>query len=228
MNKWQELGRALIPNNGGELKLSRRGEEYSIRLSGIRGELMNSRVHGSEEALAELGCVRLESLATARVLVGGMGMGFTLAAALRSVPASAQVTVAELIPDVVEWNRGPLGECAGCPLLDGRTRVYIGDVADLVAETQAGFDAILLDVDNGPEGLTQDDNQRLYSTRGLQILYRALTAEGTLAIWSAGPDPSFLIRLKKAGFHASVRTVRARPGKGSRHTIFLAHKGSAL
>lgn len=228
MNKWQELGRAVIPNNGGELKLSRRGEEYSIRLSGIRGELMNSRVHGSEEALAELGCVRLESLANARVLVGGMGMGFTLAAALRSVPESAQVTVAELIPDVVEWNRGPLGECAGNPLLDGRTQVYIGDVADLVAATQAGFDAILLDVDNGPEGLTQDDNQRLYSTRGLQILYSALTTEGTLAIWSAGPDPLFLIRLKKAGFHASVRTVRARPGKGSRHTIFLAHKGAAL
>lgn len=226
MNKWAQLGSVDIPNGGGVLTLSQRDAEFSIRLSGIRGELMNSRIHGSEEALAELGCARLAAVEAARVLVGGMGMGFTLAAALRSVGASAEVVVAELIPEVVEWNRGPLGDCAGHPLRDGRTRVHIGDVAELLAGARGAFDAILLDVDNGPEGLTQEDNQWLYSLAGLQATHRALRPEGTLAVWSAGPDPLFLIRLKKTGFHASSRSVRARPGKGSHHTIFLAKKGS--
>ncbi|MDH4041594.1 MAG: hypothetical protein OEV88_13130, partial [Gammaproteobacteria bacterium] len=216
MNKWVTLAAVAIPNNGGTLTLAQRDREFSIRLSGIRGELMNSRVHGSEEALAELGCARLRSAAGARVLVGGMGMGFTLAAALGMLPATAVVTVAELIPEVVDWNRGPLGECAGRPLGDSRTRVHIGDVAELVASAENAFDAILLDVDNGPEGLTHDDNQWLYSVAGLQAMRRALGPEGTLAIWSAGPDPQFVTRLKKTGFHTSVRTVRARPGKGSR------------
>jgi spermidine synthase len=213
MNKWTTLGTAPIPGKGGTLTLARRDKEFSIRLSGIRGELMNSRVHGSEEALAELGCARLGGVPGARVLVGGLGMGFT---------------VAELIPEVVDWNRGPLGECAGMPLLDARTRVHSGDVAALLAVTESGFESVLLDVDNGPEGLTNEDNQWLYSAAGLQAIYRALSEEGMLAVWSAGPDPLFVIRLKKAGFHTSVRTVRARPGKGSRHTIFLAKKGSAL
>lgn len=228
MNKWVTLAAVDIPNGGGTLTLAQRDREFSIRLSGIRGELMNSRVHGSEEALAELGCARLQSSAGARVLVGGMGMGFTLAAALRCLGASATVTVAELIPAVVDWNRGPLGECAGYPLRDDRTRTYIGDVAALVAAAENAFDAILLDVDNGPEGLTQSENQWLYSLPGLAALKRALGPEGTLAVWSAGPDPQFVTRLKKAGFHASVRSVRARPGKGSHHTIFLGKKGSPL
>lgn len=227
MNQWAILGTADIPNGGGELKLSKRGHEFSIRLSGMRGDLMNSREHGSEEALAELGCARLNAVDHARVLVGGLGMGFTLATALKSLSPSAQVTVAELIPAVVEWNRGPLGECAGQPLQDERTRVHIGDVAQLLIASKATFDAILLDVDNGPEGLTHTDNDWLYSSDGLCALYKSLRPEGTLAIWSAGPDPLFLIRLKKCGFHAFVRTVRARPGKGSRHTIFLAQKGTA-
>lgn len=228
MNRWVTLAAVDIPNNGGTLSLARRDAEFSIRLSGIRGELMNSRVHGSEEALAELGCARLQAAPGARILVGGMGMGFTLAAALAAVPACAVVTVAELIPEVVEWNRGPLGECAGRPLQDSRARVHLGDVAKLIAGSHDAFDAILLDVDNGPEGLTHDDNRWLYSAAGLKALYRALGAAGTLAVWSAGPDPLFVIRLKKAGFHAAVRPVRARPGKGSHHTIFLARKGSPL
>jgi spermidine synthase len=228
VNKWQVLAAVDIPNGGGTLTLAQRDQEFSIRLSGIRGELMNSRVHGSEEALAELGCARLASIAGARVLVGGLGMGFTLAASLKTLPASAVVTVAELIAAVVEWNRGPLGECAGRPLDDHRTRVHIGDVAELVAGSHNAFDAILLDVDNGPEGLTHVDNQRLYSLAGLRTLYRALGPEGMLAIWSAGPDPQFVTRLKKTGFHVTVRSVRARPGKGSHHTIFLAKKGSVL
>ncbi len=228
MNKWQTLAAVDIPNGGGTLTLAQRDQEFSIRLSGIRGELMNSRVHGSEEALAELGCARLASVAGARVLVGGLGMGFTLAASLKTLPASAVVTVAELIPEVVEWNRGPLGACAGRPLDDHRTRVHIGDVAELVAGSDSAFDAILLDVDNGPEGLTHVDNQRLYSLAGLRTLHRALGPEGMLAIWSAGPDPQFVTRLKKTGFQVAVRSVRARPGKGSHHTIFLGKKGSVL
>ena len=228
MNKWKTLGTANIPDDGGEMRLLQRAQEFSIRLPGIRGELMNSRVHGSEEALAEIGCERLDAVTEAHVLVGGLGMGFTLAAALKAVSPAAIVTVAELIPAVVEWNQGPLGECAGYPLRDTRTRVHVGNVADLVDSGTPEFDAILLDVDNGPEGLTQSDNQWLYSQEGLEHMYQALHPQGTLAVWSAGPDPMFLIRLKKARFHASVRSVRARPGKGSHHTIFLAHKGLAI
>jgi spermidine synthase len=224
MKPWRVLGIAQIPNNGGELKLSQRDQEFSIRLSGIRGELMNSRVHGSEEALAELGCKGLLDVADAQVLVGGLGMGFTLATALKSVASTATVTVAELIPEVVEWNQGPLGECAGKPLQDNRTQIHLGDVGQLLTEKHQSFDAILLDIDNGPEGLTHEDNSWLYSTQGVNAMYQALRPEGIVTIWSAGPDPMFTIRLKKAGFKAETRTVRARPGKGSRHTIFLAQK----
>ncbi|WP_027858175.1 spermine/spermidine synthase domain-containing protein [Marinobacterium jannaschii] len=224
MNPWTVLGIAEIPNGGGELKLSQRGEEFSIRLSGVRGELMNSRVHNSEQVLAELGCAHLSSAKDAQVLVGGLGMGFTLAAALKAVPASAKVTVAELIPDVVEWNQGPLGACAGNPLQDSRTRVHLGDVAGLFKDAQPTFDAILLDVDNGPEGLTQTDNHGLYSMAGLAAIRCAMRPGGMLAIWSAFPDDAFLTRLKKAGYKASSKMARARVGKGSRHTIFLAKK----
>jgi spermidine synthase len=224
MKPWRVLGIAQIPNNGGELKLSQRDQEFSIRLSGIRGELMNSRVHGSEQALAELGCKRLLDMADTQVLVGGLGMGFTLATALESVASTATVTVAELIPEVVEWNQGPLGECAGNPLQDNRTQIHLGDVGKLLTEKQQSFDAILLDIDNGPEGLTHEDNSWLYSTQGVKAIYQALRPEGIVTIWSAGPDPMFTTRLKKAGFKAETRTVRARPGKGSRHTIFLAQK----
>lgn len=189
---------------------------------------MNSRVHGSEEALAELGCARLAKTENAEVLVGGLGMGFTLAAALESVCASATVTVAELIPEVVDWNRGPLGDCSKRPLEDPRTQIHIGDVSDLFTQKNSAYDAILLDVDNGPEGLTHSDNDQLYSLGGLERIYRALTPHGTLAVWSAGPDPMFLTRLKKAKFRVTAHTVRARPGKGSRHTIFMAQKGPAF
>jgi len=224
MNPWTVLGVAQIPNDGGELTLSQRAEEFSIRLSGVRGELMNSRVHGSEEALAELGCAKLANEENAHVLVGGLGMGFTLAAALKAVSASSKVTVAELIPEVVEWNRGPLGDCAGKPLQDNRTHVHQGDVGECFKNGGAKLHAILLDVDNGPEGLTQSDNNWLYSLDGLNAMFNTLHPEGMLAIWSAGPDSLFTIRLKKAGYKVTQRTVRARPGKGSRHTIFLAQK----
>ena len=220
-----ELGTAQIPNDGGVLKLSRREQEFSIRLSGIRGELMNSRAYNSEQQLAVLGCAHIIKGSTpAKVVVGGMGMGFTLAAALAAVPASATVIVADLIPEVIEWNRGPLGECAGRPLDDSRTKVHVGDVGELLVDRKEVYDAVLLDVDNGPEGLTHSDNNWLYCVDGISEIYNSLRPEGVLAVWSASPDTMFTIRLKKAGFKVEVRTVRERPGKGSRHTIFLAKK----
>jgi len=224
MDSWTAIGKTKIPNSDGELTLSQRGEEFCIRIAGVPGDLMNSRVHNSEEALAELACDRLKTVEDARVLVGGLGMGFTLAAALNAVSASTQVTVAELIPVVVEWNRGPLGECAGHPLKDSRTRVQVGDVAELIGNKNQSFDAILLDVDNGPEAMTHSDNEWLYSLKGLGAIYKSLRPEGIVAIWSARQDQLFSIRLRKTGFNVSIRTVRARIGKGSHHTIFLAQK----
>ena len=222
MNSWVLLAKAKIPGNGGEMELLQRAGDYSIRLVGVRGELMSSRETRSERALAELGCAHLAAAEAARVLVGGLGMGFTLAAALSVLSAAAQVTVAELVPAVVEWNRGPLGQCAGHPLQDPRSRLYLGDVAGLVSAPEPAFDAILLDVDNGPEGISHTDNQWLYSLDGLAALYNALNPEGALAIWSAGFDPLFNIRLKKSGFTVDLRTVKAP--KGRRHTIFIARK----
>lgn len=224
MIPWIPLGTAKIPNDGGELKLSQRGEEFSIRLSGIRGELMNSRLYNSEIELSRLGCAYLKSIDNAHVLVGGLGMGYTLAEALKMVNHSSQVTVAELIPEVVSWNKGPLGECAKNPLKDPRTKVHIGDVKELLTTKKSSFDAILLDVDNGPEGLTHSDNDWIYSLEGLKDIYQTLRPKGMLAIWSAGPDYLFTVRLKKAGYDVDTRVVRARKGKGSRHTIFLARK----
>ena len=224
MIPWKLLDKVEIPNGGGELKLLQREDDFSIRFSGIRGELMNSRLYNSEEALAKLGCAHLKSTADAQVLIGGLGMGFTLAAALKVVSQSAKITVAELIPAVVKWNRGALGERAGNPLLDERVLVYTGDVVDLFNKKKPIFDAVLLDVDNGPEGLTHTANNRLYSLNGLKAIYNSLRKEGMLAIWSATPDNTFLRTLIKAGFKATTQTVRARVKKGSRHTIFLAKK----
>ncbi|MCK9535263.1 MAG: hypothetical protein M0Q98_11315 [Pseudomonas sp.] len=224
MKALNKLATAIIPNNGGELTLFRREDEFSIRLSGVRGELMNSRVFNSEQELAKLGCAHIKDQDKAEVLVGGLGMGYTLASALECVTAHSRVTVAELIPEVVEWNQGPLGACAGHPLHDPRCQVRLGDIVDLIKLEQPDFDAILLDVDNGPEGITHSNNNWLYSARGLEALYNSLRPEGMLAVWSAGADSMFVIQLKKAGFKVEVRTVRGRPGKGSRHTIFLAKK----
>jgi len=224
MIPWVQLGKAQIPNNGGELTFSQRDEEFSIRLSGIRGELMNSRVYNSEKELSQMGCAHIQATEIANVLVGGLGMGYTLSEALRMVSDRSQVTVAELIPQVVEWNQGPLGKCANNPLNDPRTSVHIGDVKELLTTHQPTFDAILLDVDNGPEGLTHSDNNWIYSLQGLQDIYKVLRPKGMLAIWSAGPDYLFTKRLKKAGYDVSTRIARARKGKGSKHTIFLAKK----
>lgn len=224
MIPWTHLGLAKIPNNGGELELTQRDKEFSIHLKGVRGELMNSRMHSSEDALAELGCAHVKHTPNAKVLVGGMGMGFTLTAALKATTASSTVVVAELVPDVIEWNKGPLGECAGRPLDNDRVVVKLGDVAELFKAQQPEYDAILLDVDNGPEGFTHGDNNNIYSLSSLAAIRQTLKPKGMLAVWSAYHDPKFTTQLKKAKYKVETKTVRAHNGKGSKHTIYLAQK----
>lgn len=223
MRPWVLLDSAAVPGNGGELRLYQRGEEFSIKIVG-RGELMNSRDHGSEDALAELSCARLTATATPRLLIGGLGMGFTLAAALRYSAEQAEVVVAELLPAVVVWNRGPLGAHAGHPLEDPRVTVREGDVARMIKAEAKAFDAILLDVDNGPEGLTHKKNNWLYSMEGLNAAYIALRPQGILAVWSAGPAAEFVQRLRKVGFEVEEVRVRARGTKGARHIVWFARR----
>lgn len=223
MTPWVLLDSAQVPGKGGELRLYQRGDEFSIRIVG-RGELMNSRTHGSEEALAELTCARLSACPNPRLLIGGLGMGFTLVAALRHLGEQAQVTVAELVPAVVSWNRGPLGEQAGYPIQDPRVSVTEGDVARVIEAEQQAYDAILLDVDNGPEGLTRKQNDWLYSMDGLNAAYAALRPKGVLAVWSAGPAEDFLQSLKKVGFEVEEERVRAHGKKGPRHFIWFARR----
>jgi len=221
MRHWTLLGEALIPGTDRFLVLYQGKDDFSIKIAGGH-ELMNSRKHGSEDALGRLPCQWSRHAAAARVLIGGLGMGFTLAAALKSVGPQAQVTVAELIPEVVEWNRGPLGECSGRPLDDPRTRVYVGDVAKLLRRRRASFDIIALDVDNGPEGLTISSNNWLYSDAGIAAAQDALSPGGIAAYWSAGPDQGFHDRLRRCGFLVEETTVHAHGNKGARHTIWLA------
>jgi spermidine synthase len=224
MRHWTQLGEAPIPGAGKSLILYRGKDDFFIRISGGM-ELMSTRKHGSEDALGSLPCRRLKNKETAQVLIGGLGMGFTLAAALRELGAGARVTVAELIPEVVEWNRGPLGEYSGMPLDDPRTKVHIGDVAQLLRRSDACFDVIALDVDNGPEGLTKSANDWLYSMPGIIAAQTALSPTGVLAYWSADPDPAFHDRLRRCGFMVEEKTVFAHGKKGARHTIWLATVG---
>lgn len=223
MARFELLGTAIIPGKGTQLRLLQRNEEFSIRIAGVSGELMNTRLHGSEDALATLACERIVDHPAPKVLIGGLGMGFTLAAALQSLGDTAEVVVAELVPEVEQWNLGPLGSAAGYPLKDPRARVHIGDVVKLIKDSPASYDAILLDIDNGPEGLTRKENDWLYSPAGIEAAQAALRPDGILAYWSAGQDPTFTERLKRAGLTAEAVTVRAhRPGKGARHVIWLA------
>ncbi len=223
MARFEQLGTAIIPGKGTQLRLLQRNEEFSIRIAGSPGELMNSRLHGSEDALATLACERLADNPAPRVLIGGLGMGFTLAAALQSLGPRAEVTVAELVPEVEQWNLGPLGSAAGYPLRDPRARVHIGDVVALIRPSPGAYEAILLDTDNGPDGLTRTENDRLHTTAGIAAAQSALLPDGLLAYWSAGQDPAFTERLKRAGLSVEPVTVRAhRPGKGARHVIWLA------
>jgi spermidine synthase len=223
MKPWVVLDEVRTP--GGTLvTLKRRDREFAIFAG--RDNLMSSRSYGSEEALAALGCVQARTLARPRVLVGGLGLGFTLRAALDLLPRTASVTVAELLPRVVEWNRGPLGPLAGHPLADARVRVEIGDVASLLRGSRGRFDAVLLDVDNGPVAMMAEGNAGLYSDRGASEAHRALAAGGVLAVWSAGDDREYQRRLRRAGFTVTVEHARARGKKGAHYTIFLASRSS--
>lgn len=221
MRHWTQLGEAPIPGTQQSLFLYKGKDDFFIRVSGGL-ELMSTRKHGSEDALGRLPCQRLKQPAKARVLIGGLGMGFTLAAVLTEVGPEAEVTVAELIPEVVDWNRGPLGEFSGKPLDDPRTRIHLGDVAKLLRQSHRCFDVIALDVDNGPEGLTKRANDWLYSTPGIAAAQDALSANGILAYWSADPDQAFHDRLRRCGFMVEEITVFAHGKKGARHTIWLA------
>lgn len=221
MIPWQLLDSAPVPGENGDLRLYRRDGEFSIRVEGA--ELMNSRVHGSEEAMAELACARIASLPCPRVLIGGLGMGYTLAAALKRLGAESRLVVAELVPAVVAWNRGPLAALAGRPLDDGRVMVRECDVAQTLKEEHGAYDAILLDVDNGPRGLTRKGNDRLYTAPGLAAAFAALRPGGVFALWSAGPNRTFGRLLGKAGFAVDEHHLRARgPGRGGYHTIWIA------
>jgi spermidine synthase len=199
----------------------RRGAEFSIRLG--HNELMNSRLSGSEEALATIACERIRTRERPRILIGGLGMGFTLRAALAVLGTEARIIVAELVPAVVAWARGSMAEIFGKSLTDPRVSVVEADVGHLIRSGSSPFDAILLDVDNGPEGLTRKANDALYGLKGLRAAHAALRSGGVLAVWSSGPDLNFTQRLRKTGFDVREVRVRARGARGgARHVIWIA------
>jgi spermidine synthase len=227
MNPWKLLGRAQTPGGGAELVLYQRDSEFSLKAD--NRELMNSRVYGSEEAMARLGCQKLAKHPGARVLIGGLGMGYSVRTALDILGHDARVVVAELVPAVVEWNRGVLADLAGRPLDDGRAELHGTDVVQLIKAAGGDYDAIMLDVDNGPEAIVRKGNDWLYSVSGLATTYAALRRGGTLAIWSAGPQPAFVRRLRRAGFQVDEVKVRARGRSnrkgGAHHVVWIATRG---
>jgi spermidine synthase len=221
MIPWVLIDVAKVPDQGGELRLMRRGEEFSIMAGAI--ELMSSRLSGSEEALAALACDHIAGRPKPRLLIGGFGMGFTLRAALARLGPRAQVSVAELVPAVIAWAKGPMAHLSAACLDDPRVTVHAGDVGDLIRAHEARWDAILLDVDNGPEALSRRANDRLYDAAGLLAAGRALKPGGVLAVWSSARHAPFVRRLQQAGFTVQEHAVRASGGKrGARHLIWLA------
>jgi spermidine synthase len=223
VNPWSLLDTAQVPGGGGELRLMRRGDEFAIMLGS--NQLMSSRLSGSEEALATLACERIRTRERPQILIGGLGMGFTLRAALAALGTKAQVTVAELVPAVVTWARGPMAEVFGRSLTDPRVSIRETDVSHLIRASRSMFDAILLDVDNGPEGLIRKANDALYNLKGLNAIRRALRRGGVLAVWSSGPNPLFSNRLRDAGFDVNEVAVRATAKRsGARHVIWFATK----
>ena len=221
MKRLVEIDRSAVPG-GAEMVLYRRNDDFVVLVDGR--ELMGSRAHASEEQLAVLACAGLRAVAGARVLIGGLGMGYTVRAALRTVGADARVDVAELVSAVVGWNRGVLAHLAGAPLSDPRVHVIEKDVAHVLKEAEAHYDAILLDVDNGPAALTSPLNARLYDAAGLTRAMRALRPGGVLAVWSTSDHPAFTERLTRAGFATRLERPSARLGGGARHVVWLAHK----
>ncbi|HWB81535.1 MAG TPA: hypothetical protein VG755_41525 [Nannocystaceae bacterium] len=218
MIAWEQLDTAQAPG-GGVLTLHRRGDEHMIRIDGA--ELMSTRKHGSESTLAELALAELHGRKAPHVLIGGLGVGYTLAATLAACGPDARVVQSELSDAVVRWNEEIIGAHAGHPLRDPRVRVELGDVVDSIARASGEYDAILLDVDNGPDALTRPGNAKLYRTDGLAAAHRALTHGGVLAIWSAAPDDAFTKTMGKAGFQVKVVQARGVRGRGVRHTLWL-------
>ncbi len=220
MIPWVQIDSATTPDGDGELRLKRRGAEFSIMLGA--NELMNSRLSGSEEALARLSCARIAGRPRPNLLIGGLGMGFTLRAALAELGEDASVTVAELVPAVIDWARGPLADLFAGSLDDPRVTVQLADVGAVIRSAGQAFDAILLDVDNGPEGLTRKGNDALYDLAGLRASHAALTPGGVFAVWSSAPDNGFTKRLKQAGLSVEEVKVRANGKRGARHVIWIA------
>jgi spermidine synthase len=223
MIPWSQIDTARVPGADVELRLMRRGSEFSMMLG--QNELMSSRLSGSEEALATLACRRIAAVKRPHLLIGGLGMGFTLRAALAVLGTGARITVAELVPAVIAWARGPLAEIFGDSLSDSRADIQAADVIGVIRTNLSAFDAILLDVDNGPEGLVRKANDALYDSRGLKAIHRALRRGGVVAVWSSGPNPSFSKRLRDAGFGVDEVAVRATTKRsGARHVIWFATK----
>ncbi|HEU0096506.1 MAG TPA: MnmC family methyltransferase [Rhizomicrobium sp.] len=220
MIPWVHLDTATVPGDNSQLRLMRRGDEFSI-LAG-NTTLMSSRMSSSEIVLAEISCERLRGRRNSHTLIGGYGMGFTLRAALAGLGKDARVTVAELVPAVLAWARGPMAELAAGCLDDPRVSIHEGDVGAAITSAQSKFDAILLDVDNGPDGLSRAANDRLYDLQGLKAARRALRPKGLLAVWSAAPNKAFTERLARAGFAVEEIKARANKGRGVRHIIWAA------
>ena len=220
MIPWIQLGKAIVPGGDGELRLMQRGAEFAIMLN--RAELMNSRRAGSEEALATLACARLRDRQRAHLLIGGLGLGFTLRAALGELGPQAKVTVAELVPEVIAWAHGPLTPVFGTLLDDTRADIRETDVGALIRSAPSAYDAILLDTDNGPDGLSRKANDGLYDAAGLDAARVALRPGGVLAVWSAATDANFTKRLRRAGFAVEELNARSRGTRGARHVIWIA------
>jgi spermidine synthase len=223
MIPWLQLDTVSVPGADVQLRLMQRGAEFSMRLG--PNELMSSRLSGSEEALATLACRRIEAVKSPHILIGGLGMGFTLRAALAVLGSDARIMVAELVPAVIAWARGPMADIFGDSLDDPRASIREADVVDVIRSHDSAFDAILLDVDNGPEGLIRKANDALYDLKGLKAIRGALRPGGVLAVWSSGPNPLFSKRLRAAGFDVNEVAVRATTKRsGSRHVIWFATK----
>lgn len=223
MVPWKLLGRAPVPGHGADLVLYARGDEYSIRIGPI--ELMNSRVYSREDALSKRGCLQIRDRKRARVLIGGLGMGYSLITALESLGPDAEVVVAELVPGIVRWNREVFGHLASHPLKDPRTTLREADVAAVLREQSNAYDAILLDVDNGPQGLTRRSNDWLYSDTGIAYARDALRPGGVLGYWSAGSDRAFVKRLHRASLLVEEVEVRSQSrGYGARTVLWFAKR----
>jgi spermidine synthase len=223
MIPWLQIDAARVPGAEVDLRLMKRGDEFSMKLG--PNELMNSRLSGSEQALATLACRRIEAIKAPHLLIGGLGMGFTLRAALAVLGPKARITVAELVPAVIAWAKGPIADLFGDSLSDPRATILSADVVEVIGSHPAAFDAILLDVDNGPEGLIRKANDALYDLKGLKAIRRALRPKGVLAVWSSGPNPAFSKRLREAGFVVNEVAVRATTKRsGARHVIWFAAK----